>query len=543
MIYDMETEQHVLGGLIKFPKTYFRICDKLKSFHFHFSHHQDIYLLLSQIIEANPEREKVELITLGQRIEGAGIKHGKLKVKDYVQEIACTPVTKEGLIDVIKQLIRTYSLRKGAGSCVEALEYLKSSETRNLPAREIQTKVNSHCSEISSLFIDEDEEQPKLLCEGARERLEQAAENANNGIWYGFDTHLPSLNSLYGGILPGEMLVVSTITGGGKSTFLSSLALNICINQNIPVLHLDTEMDPDVSCDRVISSLSGVGYSYLRRGQWGMNNEMVDKVYDLLNKYDPLEDSDGNKKKNALPYYSKYVGHCDLEEVMAMVRSFAAKNIEEGQPWIFIYDYLQLTQGDKTSGHWAEWQIVADKATKFHNLAKELNAAFLTAIQSNKEGDPFSKNSNAGALSSIGTSYKAIQNSNQTFLLLPKTPTDLAEDEGLSIDEAMDISVELRHGDSQAARSQLNWGNYKLSCKKCRHGGPNYPGITDPVARRKLNGNIEIDQNYICLDIDNFKVQEEGTLRELAERQNTGQDNRHQASDDTDRVNELEEIL
>ena len=68
----------------------------------------------------------------------------------------------------------------------------------------------------------------------------------------------------------------------GKTTFLNDICLNTAINNEVPVLVLDTEMPTQEIQFRMAASQTDVPLWHLETGQWKNNEEMTTKVENFL---------------------------------------------------------------------------------------------------------------------------------------------------------------------------------------------------------------------------------------------------------------------
>lgn len=163
-----------------------------------------------------------------------------------------------------------------------------------------------------------------------------------------------------------------------NSSWLNSTAFETSvINNNIPTLILDTEMQESEIGDRILCMNSGVPLWHIRTGNWSRNPEMVDKI----------KEAQKIAKEKQYKIWHEYVINCPVEKIVAKIKRWYYTKVGRGNPCMIVYDYIKLT-GEPTSEHNKEYQIIGDKINTLKELVgKEVNAPLLTALQLNRAGD------------------------------------------------------------------------------------------------------------------------------------------------------------
>jgi hypothetical protein len=67
--------------------------------------------------------------------------------------------------------------------------------------------------------------------------------------------------------------------------------------------------------------------------------------------------------------------------------------------------------------------------------------------------------------------------------------------------------------------NNLRFGTHKLTVFKSRFQGENAPGHHDLHRRTLADGSFRYENNYLNLEINNFKVEEKGSLDHIIRRQ------------------------
>ncbi|PEZ47014.1 hypothetical protein CN367_11630 [Priestia megaterium] len=203
------------------------------------------------------------------------------------------------------------------------------------------------------------------------DRLKARMLNPNSVIglktgWKKFD--LASL-----GLINGEVTLVGARSKVGKSTVLINWCKKICIEDNVPILYIDTEMYQEEQEDKLLSMLSGVPHSEIRNGMFGqdtINGTARDKVKAV---------AEASKKLSKAPFYHVYLPNFTLEKIQALARKY---QIEHGVKLI-VFDYIKLPSSNSALGD-KEYQALGYLTSGLKDLAGVLKVPIITAVQLNR---------------------------------------------------------------------------------------------------------------------------------------------------------------
>jgi hypothetical protein len=174
------------------------------------------------------------------------------------------------------------------------------------------------------------------------------------------------------------------------------------------------------------------------------------------------------------------------------------KYVGRGNKCVIAYDYVKMT-GDKVGKNWAEHQAIGEKIDKLKRVAEEINAPLITAMQMNRSGESFNRNSGTVVDDSSAISLSDRLQWFATFVAIFRRKT---------LDEiAMD-------GD--------RFGTHKLIPLKTRFQGRDAAGHQDLLRRRTsetVNGKTVQSEkyvnNFLNFRVENFQVKEEGSLQDI----------------------------
>ena len=260
---------------------------------------------------------------------------------------------------------------------------------------------------------------------------------------------------------------------------------------------------------RMMAAVSGVPLWYLQTGNWRKNEEMVEKV----RKAQPLIE-----KYTKSGFYSHYqVGSYTIEEVCSAIRRWYYSKVGRGNPCILAYDYIKLT-GERVGNNWAEYQAIGEKVNQLKRIAEEIDAPIITAMQQNRSGENTNRRANALVDDASTAAQSDRLNWIASFLAIfrRKTPDEIAND-------------------------TLDFGTHKLIPLKTRFQGREAAGHQDLMRRtieEEVHGRTVSStvwtRNFLNYNVDNFEVQEKGSLRHLIEREQERYEIRDENNDDGD---------
>ena len=217
------------------------------------------------------------------------------------------------------------------------------------------------------------EKSPTKIFKGIKELLIERADAPIEDI--GFLTPYPEFNRLYGGLRSKNLYAVASRPGQGKSTWLAHLGMEVCRLNKIPVLYLDTEMATNEQKFRLAAATTDVPLWYLETGNWRKDSKYKEKVEASFDAFESAPD-----------FFHFEAGNKNIEEIISIIRRWYLTHVGRGNPCLIIYDYIKMTT-EKVSQNWAEHQVIGDKINKLKEIGVELNSPIFTAIQLNRSGE------------------------------------------------------------------------------------------------------------------------------------------------------------
>lgn len=484
MIFSIELEQHLLAGLIKYPKKYFDVSSIIEADDFYSEDscvNKTIFLILKQMIEAG---EAVDDVVLSQRVKSLGISfEDNINPSEYIKALRLRQISPEGMIEV-SQDIKKLSLRRTIqSSCLDVAQKMKSIPP-DYKLNDIITEADkAYNSNIDLFSIQKDT--PENIYDGMEQFIEGRALSPITE--FGLMGPHKRINEMYGSLLrPGNITVVVARSGVGKTQFCMDFCTKVAMEHNVPVLHFDNgEMSKEELIIRQCAALSGVSMHLLETGKWRSQDEhTINKVTAVW------------KKIKNLKFYYYNVAGMDVDSMINVLKRFYYSKVGRGKKMVFSFDYIKTTS-EKNSKNQSHWQLIGDMVTKFKNcIQREIcedgnpMIPMITSVQSNRYGITTNRNSDAivDDESIVSLSDQITQFSSHLFALRRKTMDELENEPD-------------------------NSGTHKLICFKYRHLGENALRAINPV--EMPDGGKK--NNYINLHMENFNITEKGDLVDMVE--------------------------
>lgn len=473
-IYSLRIEKHVLGGLVKNPTIFPEVERFISEYDFYSDVHNTIFCVIRDTLL---KKEKIDKVILAQKIVNLGISFkDDISISDYIESLSFTQITPKATIEAAKELLKLRVRREISEGCGEISDWIK--QNGNLEVDDIISSCDSKYGEIINNYDIDDE--PHDIFSDLEDMVEERGNNPIEEM--GFSTTYSEFDRLYGGLRAGNLYAVVARPGQGKSTWINDIALKCAVKNNIQVLVLDTEMYTVDMQFRMIAAISGVPVWYLETGNWRKNAELVEKVRAAF------------KKVKDYKYYHYEVGNKSIDQICSLVRRWYFSKVERGEPCIIAYDYIKLT-GEKVGNNWAEHQAIGEKIDKLKKLSEEVNAALITAMQLNRSGERGVNSAAVDDSSAISLSDRL-----QWF--------------------ASFVAIFRRKSNDEIAQDGQDFGTHKLIPLKTRFQGKDAAGHQDLFRRTFEDGTQRFISNYLNYNVDNFLVEERGSLRDVVEREN-----------------------
>lgn len=477
-IFSNQVERHVLSGLLRHPDVISEIDSFISAGDFYHDVHQTIFCIVRESVLAN---EKIDNVLVSNKILNLGIaSKDDIDIHEYITSLSYTPITKPAVIEASKELVKVRVRRELHDTAERIKSLTKSCSNENLD--EIISKCDSIYGEKISTYSFDDN--PENVFDELEFKIEDRGNNPKDDT--GLSTGYSEFNRLYGGLRDGNVYAIVSRPAQGKTTFINDLCLGAAIKNKVPVLVLDTEMTTEEIQFRMAAANTGVPLWYLETGNWRKNADMTQKVRAYF------------KEVKKHQYFHYHVRNKNVDEVCSLIRRWHMQNVGRGNKCIIAYDYVKLT-GERVDKNWAEHQAIGDKIDKLKRVAEEIQAPLITAMQMNRSGETHNRNSGSLVDDSSAISLSDRLQWFATFVAIFRRKT---------LDEI--------------ALDGERFGTHKLIPLKTRFQGRDAAGHQDLMrrtVRETINGreitSEKFINNFINFRVENFKINEEGSLADI----------------------------
>ena len=478
-IYSLQIERHVLGGLIKHSEIFPEIDGFVTEKDFFNDVHYTIYNVIKSCAYQNQSIDKVILAT---KIKELGVSFkDDINIYDYIENLSFIQINKNAAIEATKELVKYRVRREIEATAYKLKQEVEASGTKAID--EIIAECDSIYNDKISGYADTD--QPERITDGLEDLIEETGNNPmeENGL----SSPYPEFNRFYGGFRAGHIYAIASRPGEGKTTWLADICFRTAKENNVKALYLDTEMTTDEIRFRLAGAMTDVPTHALETGKWRTDPAYFEKV---------RKAQDQLKEQN--DFYHMHVSNKSIDQICSIIKRWYYNEVGRGNPCLIVYDYVKLT-GEKVGQNWAEYQAIGEKINRLKEIAVEVNAPMLTAMQLNRSAEGANRVDNSSAI--------AVSDRLQWFAAFVGIFRQKSDEE-LMLDNEYDENGNMTY----------DAGTHKLIPVKSRFQGREALGHASYMRRVLPDGSQKYVDNYINFSLDNFKVTEKGSLRHLCAR-------------------------
>lgn len=387
--YTLESEQAVLGALLRANELYDHVAGQLVAADFYPHDHQRIFRALMMLIEAN---KPADPIAVGQWLKDRG-ELDEIGF-DYLVELADGPGSVSGIRAYVEAVREKSTRRAMLQVAIKLSDMAHANNGRT--ARQL-------LDEAQSLLAGVDERSHRgqgtfrVISEVFGELMEQLdagmRNNASPGITLGFH----GLDKVVNPLMPGQLVVVGARPAVGKTSLAVNVALHACLSHKIPVGMFSMEMTDVEIAVRILAGYSGVAAGRFREHRLG--DKEWDRVNHTLATY------------NEAPFYIDQAGGLSIQELTARAR---VANKQVGGFGLLVVDYVQLSRSETGGRSDTRATEIGMVTSGLKRLAKELGCPVMALSQLNRDSAKENKRPTIAELRDSGS----IEADADTILLL-----------------------------------------------------------------------------------------------------------------------------
>ncbi len=207
---------------------------------------------------------------------------------------------------------------------------------------------------------------------------EEVKKSQDGTVRVGLSTGFPRFDAaIGGGLRRGTINTVAARAGYGKSLWADNVGLSL-IDQGVPVLYLDTELDKQTQMNRILAIRTGISINMIETG----------RVLGSPEKTKLLISAKEEIQKSQFDYVS--IKGWTIQEQISVIRRWLSKRVgrqEDGQfrQGVVLLDYLKLMNEDDKGNH-QEYESLGYRMTVLHDLMADYGQSMLMLCQQNRSG-------------------------------------------------------------------------------------------------------------------------------------------------------------
>lgn len=408
------SERAVLAGLIRYGVDCFIDVSELVNREcFTVDSNQIIYDVLNSIFTKTTIR-KVDIPTFLSEANSCGLsdffkKDSELK---YLNSLTNFAIELENILPIAKKVRKLEIARQLQYKSREI--YKKLDEVNGTEdVQHILSLAENPIFEMSATLNSTGDNDIIQIGQGIDEEIEHIENHPTDiiGISTGFLNYDLAIG---GGVLEDAVHIIGGRAKSGKSSLKICMGLNVACKQKIPVLDLDTELNPKKQRMRMLSVITGIPIKRIVTGKYTDN---------------PIERECLHKAKKMIkdmPYSYRNVAGKPFHEILSVIRRWIIRYVgydEYGnvKPALILYDYLKL-QDSNDLNKMAEFQAIGFNLMQLKNLCIKYKVPCLAWVQLNRDGltkEDASVASQSDRITWFGDSFSIVK---------PKSEEEIASD-------------------------------------------------------------------------------------------------------------------
>ncbi len=349
----LDIEEAILGAILLDKKGLDEVIEILIPDVFYRPEHKEIFKVIKKLYH---EAQPIDLYTISAQLK----KEGKIEKigGEYFLVFLTKKVVSSAHIEIYVRILQQKFILR---SLIDiSSKIIEKSYNDSIDVLELLSLAESNIFDISQNHIKKPYESSKSLIHQAIERIKTVELSKGlSGISSGFK----KIDAITSGWQKSDFIVIAGRPGMGKTAFMLTMARNIVVDNNVPVVIFSLEMSSIQLINRLISSETGFSSQKLRRGQ--LSNSEWEILY---KKVRSLEEA---------PLFIDDTPSISVFDLRAKCRRLVSKR----RVGLIFIDYLQLMtvgSGNKTFNREQEISIIS---RSLKALSKELDVPIIALSQ------------------------------------------------------------------------------------------------------------------------------------------------------------------
>ncbi len=353
--YNNEAEICTLGAMLLSERACEEVYGVLKDKDFYHPAHQEIYRSISKLIETDTA---VDLVTLKNHLVGKDL-IDKVGGVEYLIQVAESVPSAANAADYAHIVFENSLARKLERAGNDIVSVVRKSE---MPIEEKIDKAEEIVCSIGKSKNAKDLHHIKDVARDFFDDVDHLFESGEPVL--GIPTGFYDLDKVTGGFYGSDLLIVAARPSMGKTSLVLNFAINVAKKAKGSVAFFSIEMSSKQLVRRMISMISGIGLSILKKAN------LSKYVYDKL--------ADACDELYNLPIFID-----DTSDISPLEMRGKCRRLKQSQGLsMVVVDYLQLMKGSKRTEN--RVQEISDIARGLKSLAKEFDVPVIALSQLNR---------------------------------------------------------------------------------------------------------------------------------------------------------------
>lgn len=363
---NLPMEQAVIAGLLSSPDAIFDVRDRLRAEMFSHSGIRFVYEAILSLVEAGKGVDMLTVEDEMRRLDSA--MYGKLDGLLFLSEMLLDVRNDSHIRIHTDELVRCYTLRQLVNGLREKeVQAVQPSADVAVLLAGVEELAGSLRGELtrSSSMEDAGKVAARVLEKSYQEQTEREA-----GISKQIRTGLRDLDTLTGGLYPGELIVIPGRPSMGKSAVALWMALQAA-RQGKAVAFFSVEMSKEDNVMRLLSMISGIDADRIR--------------FKGTNQSERVRLEAARKELDRLPITIEYCGSDTVEDIRAKAQVL----YKQDKLALLFIDYLNLINivVSKTNLQETTDLALGNITRKIKLMAEEMQIPVVLLAQMNRESD------------------------------------------------------------------------------------------------------------------------------------------------------------
>lgn len=357
-----DAEQGLIGSILLSPKRVFEMCDDacVTPDHFHIPAHSTIY---KELLGMRGKSTEIDFITLTAVLRNHKTLDTLGGAAFITNLFTCVPTAANAsrYIDIIQE---KYTLRRIINGCTECVA-LAFDDTGDVT--EVSSRVQATLLDLTS--NPQSEERSKSMKENLFSVMDRITNISSGQEQSGLLTGLKDFDHKLGGLHKGEVIVVSGVTGGGKTSLAHNIIDHVSVILGQPSMLFSYEMRSLWVTSRMICARGHINTESMRRGN--------------LDAIESMDFSKAFQEMSEAPIFIEDNADLSVQQMRARARRRKASTGLS----LIVVDYIQKVRNEHAKKGNSRQRDVAEVSDEVQKMAMELNVPVIVLSQLNNNGE------------------------------------------------------------------------------------------------------------------------------------------------------------